>query len=320
MAIRLHLALRILEAICKQDMNSINKYTITVLLMLHFGVMSSQERSFGYDTQEELWAECAMVCTLMANIAFEISDTTEFNEITQEIVSRNGGAKYLRNILTKSHVVLNKDLSPVDSLVKELNEICDTCDLRSLITEKFVRVIKGSPEIIILMTDDLLTYNFDDKRIEVGSCDDFQVHIVTTNLLGSNVVADIGSGYNNFAIVLSALFPRLKIYANEIDEALLEYSRTRLEIYDEIISGEDIVLLKGDSVGINIDEKLDLVFLEESLHHFDYPNEMLQSIRHALSEEGILFVHETKLLTKEERVSMSEEHEKEKNITDAQEE
>jgi ubiquinone/menaquinone biosynthesis C-methylase UbiE len=104
------------------------------------------------------------------------------------------------------------------------------------------------------------------------------------------VVADVGAGSGFMTLLFAQMVgPQGKVYAVDINPGLLDYIRTRaqqqgLENIQTILADEKDSRLPPHSV--------DLVFLCDTYHHFEYPRETMASIHRALKPGGQLVLVE----------------------------
>lgn len=98
------------------------------------------------------------------------------------------------------------------------------------------------------------------------------------------VIADIGAGTGLFTKLFSdAVGPKGKIYAVDIAQKFLDHINQRCK--ENGIKNVETVL--GTDVSANLPENsVDMVFICDTYHHFEFPERMLQSIRKALKSEG----------------------------------
>lgn len=101
-------------------------------------------------------------------------------------------------------------------------------------------------------------------------------------------VADVGAGTGLFTrLIAERVGPRGKVFAVDISEPMLEHIRTTsneagLENVETILGGAKTTHLEPRSV--------DLVFVCDTYHHFEYPDEILASIHRALRPGGSLVI------------------------------
>jgi ubiquinone/menaquinone biosynthesis C-methylase UbiE len=101
-------------------------------------------------------------------------------------------------------------------------------------------------------------------------------------------VADVGAGTGFFTLMFAeAVGPDGKVYAVDISESFVadirrRAARRQLDNIDAILNEQRDTRLPANSV--------DLVFLCDTYHHFEYPRAMLDSIARALRPDGELVV------------------------------
>ena len=101
-------------------------------------------------------------------------------------------------------------------------------------------------------------------------------------------IADVGAGTGLFVELFSkAVTDKGKVYAVDISPKFVAYIKERvasagLKNVEVILSSENSVRLAEGSV--------DVVFLCDTYHHFEYPGAMLRSIHSALGKDGRLVV------------------------------
>jgi len=101
-------------------------------------------------------------------------------------------------------------------------------------------------------------------------------------------VADVGAGTGLYTLLFAeAVGPTGRVYAVDISESFVEAIRARaaaegLANVVPVVNRERSADLPPASV--------DLVFLADTYHHFEYPGSMLDSIHEALVAEGMLAI------------------------------
>ncbi|WP_462322403.1 class I SAM-dependent methyltransferase [Halochromatium sp.] len=99
-------------------------------------------------------------------------------------------------------------------------------------------------------------------------------------------VADVGAGTGLFTMLLAERVGRAgRVYAVDISPTFIEAIQARaaasgLDNLVPIVNSQQTVSLPANSV--------DLVFIADTYHHFEYPQQMLDSIRKALRPTGRL--------------------------------
>lgn len=126
-------------------------------------------------------------------------------------------------------------------------------------------------------------------RFEVESREVFAARdqvLSALSLSDGNDVADIGAGTGLYtALFAQAVGPEGTVYAVDISAPFLEHINQRtaeagLENVTCVLGTDHAVRLPADSV--------DLVFICDTYHHFEYPQATLRSIRRALRPGGRL--------------------------------
>jgi len=101
-------------------------------------------------------------------------------------------------------------------------------------------------------------------------------------------IADVGAGTGFFSLMMAkAVGPSGRVYAVDIARNFVDATlkRARAE------GLENIVGVVNDQHGVNLpDDSVDLVFISDTYHHFEYPKAILQSIHAALRPGGELVV------------------------------
>jgi precorrin-6B methylase 2 len=108
-------------------------------------------------------------------------------------------------------------------------------------------------------------------------------------LLPNNIVADIGAGTGYYSFKLSSKVPAGKVYAVEIQDALINYLRNKkASLKDSIVE-----VVKGSDSSPNLpDNSTDLAIMVDVYHELAFPHEMLQSVRNALKQHGKILLIE----------------------------
>ncbi len=104
------------------------------------------------------------------------------------------------------------------------------------------------------------------------------------------VVGEIGAGRGRYSVILAdAVGKNGLIYANDIDKGDLDYLGLRCE-RDGITN---ITIIIGKELDPLLPEnKLDMIFIVNSYHHFSSPVELLQNAQPALKASGTLVIIE----------------------------
>ena len=102
-------------------------------------------------------------------------------------------------------------------------------------------------------------------------------------------IADVGAGTGYYSFKLSKKVPQGKVFAVELQDELINYLKTRkTQLKDSVVE-----IIKSSDHLTNLPENsIDLAILVDVYHEFDYPHEMLQSIRKALKPNGKILLLE----------------------------
>ena len=104
-----------------------------------------------------------------------------------------------------------------------------------------------------------------------------------------NKIADIGAGSGYHVFKMAKLAGNGLVYAVDIQDEMLKEIYNRIE-RDQV---KNVRVVKGSEKSINIPENsLDKVLMVDVYHEFNYPAEMLVSIKKALKADGELFLIE----------------------------
>lgn len=102
------------------------------------------------------------------------------------------------------------------------------------------------------------------------------------------VVADVGAGTGIFTLLFAeAAGPRGRVYAVDIMPGFLEHIRKQADAAG--LANVKTVLAREDSVELPR-SSVDLAFVCDTYHHFEYPQSTLASIRRALRPAGQMVV------------------------------
>lgn len=101
----------------------------------------------------------------------------------------------------------------------------------------------------------------------------------------TDVVADIGAGTGYFSFRLAKEVPQGKVYAEDIQEAMLDEIKARIK--QRGIKNVEPVLGGVKSIGLP-KGKVDLILLVDAYHEFSYPREMGLAMAEALKPGGRL--------------------------------
>jgi len=105
----------------------------------------------------------------------------------------------------------------------------------------------------------------------------------------TDTIADIGAGSGYHVFQMASMAANGLVYAVDIQDEML----TELQKNKEINKSENVRIIKGGIKSINLQENsVDKVLLVDVYHEFNYPIEMIASIKKALRSDGKLFLIE----------------------------
>jgi len=108
----------------------------------------------------------------------------------------------------------------------------------------------------------------------------------------TDVIADIGAGSGYHTFKMAPLASKGKVFAVDIQPEML-FAITSNKKYKAL---KNIELILGNEQTTNLPENtFDKILMVDVYHEFNYPKEMLQSIKKALKKEGQLFLIEYRL-------------------------
>jgi ubiquinone/menaquinone biosynthesis C-methylase UbiE/lysophospholipase L1-like esterase len=129
------------------------------------------------------------------------------------------------------------------------------------------------------------------KRFEVEGREIFRKRseiVAACDLRPGMVVADVGAGTGLFTRLLAArVGPQGKVYAVDITKQFVDYigKTCKQEKLDNVVG----VVCKSDSAELP-PSSIDLAFVCDTYHHFEFPQKMLASIHRALRPGGRLVI------------------------------
>lgn len=102
-------------------------------------------------------------------------------------------------------------------------------------------------------------------------------------------IADIGAGSGYHVFKMAPMASKGTIYAVDIQDEMLAAIREKMEAQDV----RNIKMVKGGEQGVNLPENsVDKVLMVDVYHEFNYPKEMIASIKKALKPDGKIFLIE----------------------------
>ena len=108
-------------------------------------------------------------------------------------------------------------------------------------------------------------------------------------LKSTDVVADIGAGSGYHVFKIAPQLTEGLVYAVDIQEEMLQAIKAKKQTWKQ----DNIKLVKGTERSVNIPKQtVDKVLLVDVYHEFEYPLEMMTSIKTALRENGKIYLIE----------------------------
>lgn len=105
----------------------------------------------------------------------------------------------------------------------------------------------------------------------------------------NDVIADIGAGSGYHVFKMAPKATKGNIYAIDIQEEMLFAIQYRAES----LNIENVIVSKGSETNVNLPENsIDKVLLVDVYHEFNYPKEMIASIKKALKPNGKIYLIE----------------------------
>ena len=113
--------------------------------------------------------------------------------------------------------------------------------------------------------------------------------LLNLNIEPDDVIADIGAGSGYHVFKMAPEVPNGKIYAVDIQDEMLE----AMKIKKEEANVENVILVKGDEQSVNLPEdKIDKILMVDVYHEFEFPVEMIASIKSSLKDDGEVYLIE----------------------------
>jgi FkbM family methyltransferase len=129
------------------------------------------------------------------------------------------------------------------------------------------------------------------KRFETESREVFAHRkkiVAATKVKPGMAVADVGAGTGLFTrLFAKAVGPEGKVYAVDIAKNFLQHIEKSTK--ENGIDNVETVLATGDSSNLR-PESVDLVFISDTYHHFEFPQKTMTSIHRALRPAGRVVV------------------------------
>jgi SAM-dependent methyltransferase len=107
--------------------------------------------------------------------------------------------------------------------------------------------------------------------------------VAEMKLKPTDVVADVGAGTGYFTFRLSHVVTQGKVYAVDIQPEMLNVIEQR----KQKLKAENVVGIRSTEKDVKLpDNSVDVVLLVDVYHEFEFPYEMMQSIKRALKPGG----------------------------------
>jgi SAM-dependent methyltransferase len=99
----------------------------------------------------------------------------------------------------------------------------------------------------------------------------------------TDVIADVGAGTGYFSFRLSGMFPGSTIYAEDIQQGMIDIIETRKARGE----GPNVIPVLGTETDLNLPpQSIDLIFMVDVYHEMLYPREMGEAMMQALKPGG----------------------------------
>lgn len=105
------------------------------------------------------------------------------------------------------------------------------------------------------------------------------------------VIADIGAGTGYYTFKLAPKVPQGRVLAVEIQDEMIKAIKDR----KKKLNNKNAGVIKGSTKSANLPENfVDLAIMVDVYHEFEYPVEMLQSVKKSLKKDGKILLIEYK--------------------------
>lgn len=113
--------------------------------------------------------------------------------------------------------------------------------------------------------------------------------IKNMNLKTTDVVADIGAGSGYHVFKMAPLVAEGTVYAVDIQYEMLTAIKEKQQLNDV----DNVITIKGTETSVNLPENsIDKVLMVDVYHEFNYPYEVMMSIKKALKPNGKIYLIE----------------------------
>ncbi|WP_051605578.1 class I SAM-dependent methyltransferase [Sediminibacter sp. Hel_I_10] len=113
--------------------------------------------------------------------------------------------------------------------------------------------------------------------------------IANMNIQKDDVIADIGAGSGYHVFKMAPLAINGLVYAVDIQDEMLNAMKRR----KDTSATQNIKITKGSEKSVNLPEKaIDKVLMVDVYHEFNFPKEILASMKTSLKEDGEIYLIE----------------------------
>ena len=106
-------------------------------------------------------------------------------------------------------------------------------------------------------------------------------------------IGEIGAGAGMFSLILSLVFEDLELHINELPKWFLSSIGERFEKAEPLIKAKSFSLVNGKKDSSKLEGlDLDKIIIRNTFHHFSKKEEMLESVKQSLKQDGRLFIAE----------------------------
>lgn len=217
----------------------------------------------------------------------------EFQLLCDSLAMVTGHPEYLQEIRRYGTSILKENFSDGPKLEPGKNQLQQTGLEKQqvqVIMDWFSSRQYTEFEYYTLVTNDIMEKN---PPYPMLAGDLFWEEIQFYQLQQGEVLADIGTGSGFFPLVL--VFAGLDVtwIITELDPILTSYVENKCEQYGRGQYPARVHFALGHEKEVDLGGlKADKIFLRETFHHLDYPDEILLSLRNQLKPGGRVFVTE----------------------------
>lgn len=127
------------------------------------------------------------------------------------------------------------------------------------------------------------------ERPEREAEENTSILLENMNIQPSDTIADIGAGSGYHVFKMATIASKGQIYAVDIQKEMLEAIQKK----KEKTGISNITTVSGDTKSVNlVENSIDKVLMVDVYHEFDFPVEMIASIKSALRADGKIYLIE----------------------------